>query len=239
MRVFALALVTLMLAARPVAAEPKASVPQVADAHMELYAAMRGGIDEEQVLDNLIAEFAGQLAIADPNVALLERRYPGLMMEISEAMRPTFRTYRYRVEQEYAPRMVELLRQMLSSDEAIELTAFYQSRIGQTLLRAVSSQSVQSAGVADGIAQRDVSRESMRQDIDRTSSRALLSLSEEEMRELQVAAAETPALAKLSDYQSRALPLQTEMNNAPLTKEEEAQIVRLIEQIIGSRVGTN
>jgi hypothetical protein len=239
MRVLALALVAIMLVPQPLAAEPKAEVLQVADAYETLYAVMRGGIDEEAVLDNLVADFAGQLAVANPDIALLERRHQGLMLQVSEGMRPIFRTYRSRVEQEYAPRMIELLRQVLSSDEAIEITAFYRSDIGQTLLRAVSTQAVQSAGVADGIAQRDISRESTRQDIDRTTSRTLLSLSEDQMRELQAAAAATPALAKLNDYRSRALSLQTEMNNAPLTKEEEADVTRLINDIIGSRIGAD
>ena len=107
------------------------------------------------------------------------------------------------------------------------------------MLRAVSAQADLRAGLADSLAQRDVSAESIEQDTNRTAGRALLSLSAEELQELEAAAAATPALAKLDDYQIRSVALQREMQNTPATKEEEAELIRVIEETIERRVGSD
>lgn len=202
----------------------------VADAHEDLYSAMEEGVDQglmkEQVLGTVIAAFQRQI----PELALIEDAEPGFLDKLRNNLRPIMSDYSDRVRREYRPKMVAALRATLTPDEAREVAAFYRSPLGKKLLAGASQNydldDTASKAVKDPAAA--IQSETLEADFRRMGVQAYLGLTPEERKQMADVATQYPALMKFIADQSGIMAIRVEMENEPLSPDEEARLEKMI-----------
>ena len=146
---------------QPVNAQTEVSAPSaiVQDAHADLFASMREGLDKELILRNLVRSVVEQMTASDPQLAALENEYPGLALKMMDSMMPVLRGYTRRVERKYDPQLIAVLRSMFTPDEARNIAAFYRSDLGRQVLASTAQNLDAENAIADTVRDEDISRE--------------------------------------------------------------------------------
>ena len=233
----------LLLAALPAAllapaaalaqpAAPSAVEEPQSDAFSQLYAAMESGIDQGQVLDNMVNATVLQMAQADPAIRDMEKSYPGVVRALVAGIRPHIAAYSERVRIETRPRMVAAIAEVMTVEEATALAAFYRSPMGQRLMQLATSNIAVSNVAGEFIDGEQVSAEAVARDLEETGRRGLAQMSPAEQAELVRVALATPGFDKLQLLQTRVAPIRAAMENAPPTAAEEAAIIGAVEVVI-------
>lgn len=179
--------------------------------------------------DQVIAAFSEQLATADPDLVKAEAMFPGFSNALGEGIRPLFRAYLARVQRTYRPRMISVFKEVFSEAEAHDAAELYRSPVGRKLMGGVSAGFDGKATIASALRDNEVGDTAVRADVDVAVNRALGGLTPEDLAELERMARTRPALLKLGQLGSRAMPLRVAMENEPLTPQEEDELQRLME----------
>lgn len=216
-----------------VAALSSASAPAaaaVADPHQEAMSAILASADETIIIDNFVRTFAAELPKADPRIATLEAQKPGLALAIAEGLRPVFKPFSERITGEFRGKVVALMRETLTGDEAQSVAIIFSSPAMKKMMRIAVSNYTQT----------NVLREAMRGDGTVTAqaadadNRAAVRAAMEEMTPADFAELAklpmNPALGrKLQQLQPRITALRIAMENAELLPQEEQMIQDAVE----------
>ena len=164
-----------------------------------------------------------------PQFVELERLRPGALDKIIDLVRPIMREQSDRVEAEYRPRMIALLRSGLSRAEAAEVAEFYASPLGRKVLAAnaanMQSSSVVNAAVSGGA----VSTADVQADIRATENAVRDSFTQAELAQFYREFVARPGLAKLAPLVPRVAALRAEMESERLNDEEQARFNAALE----------
>ncbi len=217
--------------AQPALAQPAA--PPVAvesDPHTAAMTAILASADEKVMLDNFVKTFAAQLPLSDPRIAALEKERPGLSAKIAEAMRPAIVPYSTRVTADFRAKVLLLMRESLTGDEARIVAQVFSSPAMKKMMRiavanASNSNVVREAMTGDGTITADAAR---------ADNRAAVAAAMEQMTEADFAELAklpiTPALsAKMGRLGQRVNALRVEMENIPPLPEEARTIEAAVE----------
>lgn len=201
------------------------------DAYSELYDVIKSGVDEERVLDQLIASFSQQLATANPDLVQAEAAFPGFSSAIGVAMRPMFKSYRARLQGIYRPRMIAEFKRMLNESEARDAVDVYRSPIGRKILAGVTAGYDGKATMASALRGNgdEIEAAAVLADRDIAVNRAVNGLSPADLAELERMARQKPVMFKLGRIGSKMREMSVAMENEPLTPSEEAEMGRLID----------
>lgn len=218
----------MLLGPAPAAAEEEARLVQAeqTSAYEDLYAAMREGVDDTVMIENILDTMIAEIRRQAPEFALLEEEEPQLMNNLRGNVRPVLMDYSERVRLAYLPEMIAVLQGGLTAAEARNLAAFYRSEVGQKLLAGVSGsftgeETMRGMG---GDFDQQVDTEAVARDIRSASVKAYLTLTPEERQEVESVFAQNPALAKMSALQPRINAVRAAMENEAMTPEEEARM---------------
>jgi hypothetical protein len=233
MRRVLLALSALMLAAQPVAAQEAAPARIAGDPYERVYETLIAQADDGPLTEAVLDWMVGQLQ-DDPNVSLLAAQNPGLLDKLRNATRPIIVGYSQRVKLAYRPRMIELLRSELTSAEAAEIAEFYASPIGRRVVAGVAATYRPDTVLGTIDEERKVTSADVRRDMDSASLQALRGLSAAEIEELNRAIESRPAMARLVPVVPKLAALRAEMEEEPLTAEEDAAVEAALRTVFES-----
>jgi hypothetical protein len=223
MRRVLLALWAVTLTVQPAAARDTATVGVIADPHERVYETLIAQADDGPMIEAALDWMVRQLA-SDPNIALLAKDNPGLLNALRAATRPIIVGYSRRVKLEYRPRMIALLRSELTAAEATDVAAFYASPIGRRLVAGVSASYRPDTVLGTIDEERRVTSADVARDMDSASQATLQNLSPAEVEELNREIESRPAIAKLVPVVPKIAALRAQMEEEPLTAEEEAAV---------------
>ncbi|GAA0272590.1 hypothetical protein GCM10009127_11230 [Alteraurantiacibacter aestuarii] len=214
------------------AQDTSAQAGAAVDVHGDLYDAMNEGIDDEMVLNSLVRQVAEQISQSSPQLATMEAQNPGLVLELIQALRPVMRDFRDRGQRKYEPQFVDILRDLFSDQEAVQLAGFYRSDLGRRLLISVSANVQAEQAIDQALAETDITADALdagdRITVNRSVGAFMAGLSDEEMEEMASLAVRMPSISRMPEFQQRSLPVRVAMENEPLSAEE----TRLIEQAV-------
>lgn len=231
----AFALGVLPLAALVPVAPALAQAGEASDAaYGDLYAAMQESVDQGQLINAAIAALAQEFAVT-PEFAEAEAESPGLIAEVVNGMRPVFEAQSERVRVLYRPSTLALFARHLTPAEAADIAAFYRSAIGRKLMGGLSASYTPEATLSNIQTDTPVTREQVQADIGRATDAAVSALTNEDRAELGRMALANPALMKLSLIGNGVQELRVQMENEPLTAEEDAAVVAVVEDVFNRR----
>ncbi|KPL68566.1 hypothetical protein SZ64_10895 [Erythrobacter sp. SG61-1L] len=232
-RFFAPLAIALLAPLAPLAAEEPAAQPPAAEKspYEELYAAMQGSMDETAMTENLLDGVVGEIRRQVPEITLLEEMDPQLMDNLRTSFRPILVDYSERVRVAYYPKMIAVLEEGLTVEEADQLSALYNSELGHKLMgHASKSYTGESTLRAIGDApDQDVPADAVSRDLRTAGVKGYLALTPEERAQLNAMARKSPAFAKLGTLQPKIVAARAAMENEPLTPEEDARINAALE----------
>ena len=227
MKKWLMALAAVLLTA-PGALVAQEATAQRADPHERIYDVWQAGMDDTLELERGLKQIRAQLAPL-PQFVELERLRPGALDKIIDLVRPIMREQSDRVEAEYRPRMIALLRSGLSRAEAAEVAEFYASPLGRKVLAAnaanMQSSSVVNAAVSGGA----VSTADVQADIRATENAVRDSFTQAELAQFYRELVARPGLAKLAPLVPRVAALRAEMESERLNDEEQARFNAALE----------
>lgn len=227
------AVLGLVLCTAPLKAEPLPSGPAALQTDPEApYLDVIRSIEESSDIDlslNLVAEaMAEQFAIASPELALGEKRYPGLGRAMAEALKPLLKTRDMRLRKLFLPRQVAAIRANLTVAEAADVAWFYRSKYGRKLLGNVIAGFDGKQMMVDAVNGGDVGAAAFKADSNRAVARAIVALTEEDLIEIGKLATERPALQKLKPLGAALGEVRLAAENEPMTAEEEAEMTAVV-----------
>lgn len=231
----ALALGVMPLAALAPATPALAQAEASNDAaYEELLAAMEAAVDQKLVLDASLAalarEFAGTAEFSEAEAAS-----PGLIAEVVGDIRPIIEGQSARVSKLYRPTTLALFARHLTPAEARDVAAFYRSDLGRKMMGSFSRQFTPEATLSGIETAAPVTREQVQADLGKAASATVSSMSQEDLMELGRQAQANPALLKLSLIGPGVQEIRVQMENEPLTAEEDAALVAVVEDVFGRR----
>ena len=227
-----LPLATLALPALAAAQNETAQDPAYAD----LYASMEESLDQGRIIDSALAALAREFANT-PEFSAAEAASPGLIAEVVEGLRPVFVAQNDRVRALYRPATIAVLANTFTPAEATSVAAFYRSDLGRKLMGGMSQNYVPQdtlATVQDGT---EVTREQVEADLGRAANAAVAGMSEADLEAMGRMALTNPALLKLGQVAGPVQGIRVQMENEPLTAEENAAVVAVIEDVFSRRLG--
>lgn len=237
---FRAAVAGLALALAPLAALTSAS-PALAQAgeasdaaYGDLYDAMEGSIDQELMVDKALAVLAREFA-ASEDFKIAEANSPGLIKEMIDGLRPIFMSQSERVRLLYRPTTLTLLARHLKPDEATSIAAFYRSDLGRRLMGRMVNNYSPDATLANLQSQAPVTAEQVEKDISKATNATISAMTQDDLMELGKLAMAKPELLKLSLIGNGVQELRAQMENEPLTAEEEAAIEGVINDVFSRR----
>ena len=233
MRRLLLAFAALALAAQPAAAQTVESAGLTADPHERVYDTLIAQADDGPMIESVLDWMVGELA-RDPNIAVIEAAHPGFLKRLRAAARPIIAGYSLRVKRAYRPRMIAILQSDLTAAEAAEIADFYASPIGRKVVAGVTQSYRPDAVLGTIETEQEVSVADVEQDMDSATQAALQGLSAQETAELYAEIAARPAMAKLVPVVPRIAALRAEMEEEPMTPEEDAAIEAAFGEIFAS-----
>lgn len=202
-------------------------------AHVDLVAAIEGGIDQGMVIENQLA-VVRSLWQADPNMVAAEAAYPGLFDAMIDAGRPVITRQSQELQDEFRPRYVAALAEALTEQEAARIAEFYRSPLGVTMLSGLSRTMDNRASIEGGVANGEIDMRDCDKDVMKSAGNIVGTLSAEEQAELVRLFTADPALMKMNDLQSVVVPIRADMDKAGMSpsrqKEIEAAIQTAAEQ---------
>lgn len=229
-RVLVLSVICCLAAlGHPLAAQPVTTAPaaEQADADAPFRDVIRS-IDESSNLDlsmALVADaMAEQFAIASPELALAERRYPGMGRAMANALLPILKSRDARLRELYLPRQIAVLRATLNASEAADIARFYRSPLGRKMMGAVVESFDSKQMLSDAVNTGSVGVASFNADTKRVVAHTVSKLSDNELLELERQFRTRPALAKLKPLGTALGELRVAAENEPMTPDEDKQI---------------
>lgn len=208
---------------------PTGQTARAVNGYDELYAAILGGIDEQVMLDRMIASITGQLATSSPAIIKAEALYPGYSAAVAQAMGPALALHSKRLHQLYRPRMIGTFTELLTEPEARDAAEIYRSPVGRKLLSGVVLGFDGTAMLSTAIHDGNVTAEAVKTDTDIAVTRSVNSLSDDDLAQLEQFARTKPVILKLGRLGEKGAHLRAEMENEPMTPEEEAMMDRAID----------
>jgi hypothetical protein len=199
-----------------------------------LYSALEAGVDQQLAMDAMLGSVARSILRSDPTWRDLEKGNRGLLMAMTEAIRPTMLVYSERVRLQYRPRIVAAMRQVLSAEEATSVADFYASDLGRRVLQATVSNLGAEAIMDEALSGGEVSADAVGRDMRASGQRGFATLTEAEQAEVIRRALTVPGLAKMGQMMQVVAPIRAEMENAPLTRSEERAFAAAIESVARS-----
>lgn len=203
-------------------------------AYADLIIAIEEAVDKETVLGNAMA-VVGQQLRADPNVGAADAASPGLVDEILAGMRPIIDQHNDRVTKAYRPRMVAVMADYLTPEEAVSVAAFYRSDVGRKLMSGVIANYDMERVISAGMQDKPVSEDEVRSDITDAVSKGMAQMDQSDMEAIGREALANPALLKLQRIGPQINRLRTQMENEPLSPEDDAAIVAVVETVFTKR----
>ncbi|MBO9499752.1 MAG: DUF2059 domain-containing protein [Novosphingobium sp.] len=205
---------------------PQAPAAAAADPYDDVYSAILEGVDDQATLDRVLDTIMTALQREVPEMAIVEDARPGFLGELRTAMRPVMSDYSARVMAAYRPKVLKVLGEELTVDEARQVAAFYRSELGRKLLGGAVQHFDLDETMRSAVRNPDAPIESdtVNADFKRIGVQAYLALTPEERKQLDLIASQTPALMKLAAAQPRLTALRAEMENEPPTPEENARL---------------
>jgi hypothetical protein len=233
----------LLAPAAPALAQAAALPPQASSvvtpepdnpAYGDLYDAMEGSVDQGQMVDKALVVLAREFA-ASAEFKIAEAESPGLIQEMIDNLRPIFVTQSERVRRLYRPTTLALLARNLTPDEATSIAAFYRSDIGRRLMGGMVANYSPDATLSNLETQAPVTAEQVQTDISNATNATISAMSPDDLVELGKLAMAKPELLKLSLIGKGVQELRAQMENEPLTAEEDAAIVAVVEDVFNRR----
>lgn len=233
----------LLALAAPALAQAAALPPQASSvvtpepenpAYGDLYDAMEGSVDQGQMVDKALVVLAREFA-ASAEFKIAEAESPGLIQEMIDNLRPIFVTQSERVRRLYRPTTLALLARNLTPDEATSIAAFYRSDIGRRLMGGMVANYSPDATLSNLETQAPVTAEQVQTDISNATNATISAMSPDDLVELGKLAMAKPELLKLSLIGKGVQELRAQMENEPLTAEEDAAIVAVVEDVFNRR----
>lgn len=238
-------ILSALLLAAPVAAQEQTPPPPLAPgtyaapgkianpqpdhpAYADLMSAIESTIDNDVMIDNGLAAIRRQMA-GDASLAAAEQASPGLLDEIMVGMRPVLEQQTLRVSTLYRPRMIAAMANHLTPDEAEKVAVFYRSDVGRRMMSSVVANYSFDESLATAIAEKPVTAENIRSDINNAVAQGIAEMDSKDLAEAGRQALSNPALLKLNNANPEIQQLRAQMENEPLTPEEEAAIMTTIE----------
>jgi hypothetical protein len=203
-------------------------------AFADLLDAIEATVDQDKMIDNGLLAVKRQFA-ADPNLAAAEGASPGLIDEIAESLRPIIKQQNKRVSAAYRPEMIGAIAQYLTPEEATSVAAFYRSDIGRKLMGNVVANYSFDSTLATMMEEKPVTADQVRTDINNAVNQGVAQMDQEDLIAMGKQAMANPALMKLQQVNPAIQQVRVKMENAPLTDEENAAIVTVVEDVFARR----
>lgn len=203
-------------------------------AYADLILAIESAVDKEAVLGNAMA-VVGQQLRADPNVGAAEAVSPGLVDEILAGMRPVIDRHNDRVTKDYRPRMMAVMADYLTPEEATDVAGFYRSDLGRKLMSGVISNYNMEGVIAAGMKEQQVTEAQVRGDITEAVTKGMAQMDKNDIEAIGRQALASPALMKLQRIAPEINRLRTQMENEPLSPADDAEIVQVVEAVFAKR----
>ena len=237
----------ILLAAAPAAAPaatPQAAATAPADstadaAYVDVLTAINEGETLERSIDTMTRTMAEQLAVSSPAMVEAEARFPGLSAAMAEATRPVLIEHSRRLQVQYRPQMIAALKQHLTPPQAVDVAAFFRSRLGRKLMAGMAANYDAKATMAEAIRNKDkaVTREAIEADTRISANRTLALFTPDELVELGQLAQRKPHLLKMKELGESLQPTRLEMENAPLSADEEQRMGAAIDAVADKFLG--
>lgn len=240
-RALAVPILAFAVLPNPAGAETPPPIQMVApDPYDDLYVAINEGADKDAILDSMLLAIINEIRRQVPEMAILEDIDPAFATNFQQAIKPVLTRHSERVQSEYQPRMVEILSEELTPEEAISVAAFYRSDLGRKVVMT-ASQSFSSDEIVRQIG-KDLGQDqdieasvvAISADLKKTSIDSYLALSTTERAELTQVTLNTPGLIKLQSVMPRLHAVRAEMENVPLTPEDEASMQSAMEAVFNA-----
>lgn len=230
-----LALALAPLAVLAPAAPAMAQEGDASDAaYGDLYDAMESSVDQGMMVDKALVVLGREFA-ASPEFKIAEAESPGLIKEIIDNLRPIFVSQSERVRKLYRPTTLALLARHLTPEEATSIAAFYRSDLGRKLMGGMVENYSPDATLSNLESQAPVTAEQVQTDISNATNATISAMSPDDLVELGKLAMAKPELLKLSLIGNGVQELRAQMENEPLTAEEDAAIVAVVEDVFNRR----
>jgi hypothetical protein len=205
-------------------------------AYGDLYSAMQEGVDQSLVLDSALVAMGREFA-ANPDFAAAETASPGLIAEVTSGMRPILEGQSERLTQLYRPATLALFARYLTPEEATSIAAFYRSDLGRKLMGNLSQSYSPDQTLSNINTATDVTTAQVKADIDAATQKVIGQMSQTDLAEMGRLAMANPALLKLGQIGTGVQELRAQMENEPLTAEEDAAVVAMVEEVFIRRLG--
>jgi hypothetical protein len=106
-------------------------------------------------LDKMLSDTMPKALAANPDIAAMERKYPGIIAAMLAAMRPLFEAHVARDMPRQWPMIGRLYAERMSAPEIQATIAFYRSTTGQRVIQLMGEESDYSAVINQAIAEPD------------------------------------------------------------------------------------
>ena len=229
MRRFACLAASLWFLAWPVAgtAQTLAADEATSGPYEELLSVLVQSFEGDTQLDRRALDFAQQMVAKLPELQHIEAARPGLTAAIAEAALPVFASHSERTKAAYRPRLLGILKDTISEDEAISALEFYRSDTGRMMRKRLAEID---RAVADGTLTGTISREAVGGDRQALIEHLPVTFTPEERRAMDEGLQRFPVLVKLRRFTTAAMPIRAEIVNAPLSESDFADLTKALGQ---------
>jgi hypothetical protein len=131
--------------------------------------------------------------------------------------------------------MVAAIAKYLTPEEATSVAAFYRSDIGRKLMGNVVANYSFDSTLATMIDEKPVTADQVRTDINNAVNQGVAQMDQQDLLAMGKQAMESPALLKLQRVNPVIQQVRVKMENAPLTDEENAAIIAVVEAVFARR----
>lgn len=203
-------------------------------AYEELLTSMEAAVDQKLVLESSLAALGREFA-STPEFSQAEAASPGIIAEVVAGIRPIIEGQSARVAKLYRPTTLALFARHLSPADARDVAAFYRSDLGRKMMGSFSRKFTPEATLSGLETAAPVTREQVEADLGKAANATVSAMSQDELMELGRLALAKPALLKLSLIGPGVQEIRVQMENEPLTAEEDAAILAVVEDVFGRR----
>lgn len=214
----------------PTIANPQPDHP----AYDDLMRAIESTVDNKVLIDNGLAAIKKMMA-QDASIAAAEAASPGLLDEMMAGMRPVLERQSLRVTALYRPKMLAVMADYLTPEEATQVAGFYRSDVGRRMMGSVVANYSFDKTLATVAAEKDVSAAEVKSDIDNAVAAGMAAMDEKDLIEAGRQALSNPALLKMQRANPAIQQVRAQMENEPLTAEEEATMAAAFEAVFKRR----
>lgn len=222
-----ISLLSLLAVPAPALAQ-SAAVPD--PAYSDLLVAIEQTVDQDQVINGALGTMARQFA-ASLEFAAAETASPGLIAEVAEGLRPVLTRQNRRVQAMYRPDMTALFARSLTVEEARNIAAFYRSDLGRKVVGNVAQAYAPDAMLSGIQSDAPITVDQVRTDIGVAVASGISQLTPDELRQMGETALANPALLKLQAINPDIQEIRAKMENEPLTADENAAVVAVVEGV--------